>query len=198
MRKIIAITHVSVDGVMQGPGGPEEDTSNGFTQGGWVMPFMDGDGGKAINEIMAGEFDLLLGRHTYDIFASYWPHYDDNPIGKAFNKATKYVVTHRPDGLSWERSQQIGGDVVAELHRLKTSDGPELHIWGSSALLQTLIAAELIDEYRIWVFPVVLGKGKRLFENGVPPSGLMLVETGSTPMGVLMNTYRPAGPIPNV
>lgn len=198
MRKIIAITQVTLDGVMQSPGGPEEDPRNGFTHGGWAMRFLDQAASQVIDEIMAGEFDMLLGRRTYDIFAAYWPHQGDNTIAKAFNKATKYVVTHNPGGLGWERSQHIGGDVVDELHQLKASDGPELHIWGSSELLQTLIAAELVDEYRMWVFPVVLGKGKRLFENGVPPCDLSLIATQSTPKGVLLNTYRPVGPLPKV
>ncbi len=194
MRNIIAITQVTLDGVMQSPGGPEEDPSNGFTHGGWAMPFFD-DAGKTINDTIADEFGLLLGRRTYDNWASYWPHHGDNPIGKAFNRATKYVVTHRPGHLDWEHSQPIGGDIVAELRRLKASVGPGLHVWGSSELLQTLIAADLIDEHRLWVFPVVLGKGKRLFEPGVPPRGLALVGTRSTPKGVLLNTYRPAGPV---
>ena len=191
MRKLIAITQVTLDGVMQAPGGPEEDPSNGFTRGGWAMPFMDDDSGQAIGEIIAGEFDLLLGRRTYEIWASYWPHHGDNPIGKAFNQATKYVVTRTLAHLDWKKSQRIGDDVVDELRRLKASDGPPLHVWGSSELLQTLIAAELVDEHRLWVFPVVLGEGKRLFGIGVPPRGLTLVGTRSTPMGVLINTYRP-------
>lgn len=191
MRKIIAITHVSLDGVMQAPGGPEEDPSNGFTQGGWTVPFRDEAGGRAIGKIIAGEFDLLLGRRTYDIFAGHWPN-QTGPIANAFNKATKYVVTHRPEHLDWKTSVRIGDDVVDGIRRLKASDGPELHVWGSSQMLQTLIAAGLIDEHRLWVFPVVLGKGKRLFENGVPPRSFTLVETQSTPKGVLMNTYRPA------
>jgi len=195
MRKIIAITQVSLDGVMQAPGGPEEDPSNGFTHGGWAMPFMDESSGHVIGEIIAREFGLLLGRRTYDIWAGYWPHNGDNPIGQAFSKATKYVVTHRPDSLGWKHSEPIGGDVVQEIRRLKASSGPELHLWGSSNLLQTLIAADLIDEHRLWIFPVVLGQGKRLFGNGVPPRGLALVGTSSTPNGVLLNTYRPAGPV---
>lgn len=194
MRKIIAITQVTVDGVMQGPCGPEEDPSNGFTQGGWAMSYVDDAARNVIDEIMAGEFDMLLGRRTYDIFAKYWPH-QDNSIAKAFNKATKYVVTHRADELDWKASKRVGGDVVDELGRLKASAGPELHIWGSSQLLQTLNAANLVDEYRLWVFPVVLGKGKRLFENGVPPRGLSLVETASTPTGVVFNTYRSGGAV---
>ena len=196
MRNIIAITQVTLDGVMQSPGGPEEDPRNGFTHGGWAMPFVDDAGSQAIDEIIAGEFDMLLGRRTYEIFAAYWPNQgDDNPIAKAFNKATKYVVTRSLDHLDWETSLHIGGDVVGEVRRLKASDGPALHIWGSSELLQTLIAAELVDEYRIWVFPLVLGEGKRLFESGVPSRGLTLVETRSTPKGVLINTYRSAGPV---
>jgi dihydrofolate reductase len=195
MRKIIAITQVTLDGVMQAPGGPEEDPSNGFTHGGWAMPFVDDAARQVIDETITCEFDMLLGRRTYDIFAAYWPHQGDNPIAKAFNKATKYVVTHRPGQLGWKTSQPIGGDVVDEVRRLKASDGPALHVWGSSELLQTLIAAGLVDEHRLWVFPVVLGKGKRVFENGVPARALSMVSTRSTPSGVLVNTYRPAGPL---
>jgi dihydrofolate reductase len=160
------------------------------------MPFVDDAAHQVIDEIIAGEFDMLLGRRTYEIFAGYWPNQGDNPIAKAFNKATKYVVTRSLDRCDWEKSHRIDGDVVEEVRQLKTSDGPALHIWGSSQLLQTLIAADLVDEYRVWVFPLVLGEGKRLFENGVPPRGLTLVETRSTPRGVLVNTYHPAGPLP--
>ncbi len=194
MRKIIAITQVSLDGVMQGPGGREEDPSNGFTHGGWAMTFPDDAADQVLADTIAGEYDLLLGRRTYDIWASYWPHHGDNPIGKAFNRVTKYVVTHRT-GLDWERSQAIGGDVVQEIRRLKASAGPELHVWGSSNLLQQLIAADLIDEHRCWVFPVVLGKGKRLFENGVPPRAFTLVSSQHTSAGVFVNVFRPAGAV---
>jgi dihydrofolate reductase len=194
MRKIIAITQVTLDGVMQSPGGAEEDPRNGFTHGGWAMPLLDDALSQAIRETIAGEFDMLLGRRTYEIFAAYWPN-QGGPISKAFNKATKYVVTRSLDRFDWENSQHIGGDVLDEVRQLKASDGPALHIWGSSELLQTLIAAELIDEHHMWVFPLVLGEGKRLFENGVPPRGLALVETRSTPKGVLINTYRSAGPV---
>src|SRR5688572_13113705 len=196
MRKIIAITQVTLDGIMQAPGGPEEDPRGGFTQGGWAMPFLDEAGEKVLGEIMSGEFDLLLGRRTYEIFAAYWPYAGDNPIAKAFNKAKKYVVTHSLERFDWVNSQPIGGDAVDKIRRLKASDGLELHIWGSGELLQTLIAADLVDEFRIWVFPLVLGQGKRLFENGVPPRGLTLVESRRTPTGVLLSTYRPAGPLP--
>ncbi len=196
MRKIIAITHVTLDGIMQSPGGPEEDPRGGFTQGGWIMPYFDEVLDEALGEIISGEFDLLLGRRTYEIFAAYWPHSGDNAIAKAFNKAAKYVVTNSLDRFDWVNTHRMTGDAVDGIRRLKASDGPELHIWGSGELLQTLIAAELIDEYRVWVFPLVLGKGKRFFENGVPPGGLTLVESRCTPRGVLLNTYRPAGPLP--
>ncbi|MGH8019227.1 MAG: dihydrofolate reductase family protein [Opitutaceae bacterium] len=196
MRKIIAITQVTLDGIMQAPGGPEEDPRGGFTHGGWVAPFFDETLEEALGKIMSGEFDLLLGRRTYEIFAAYWPYAGDNPIANAFNKATKYVVTNSLDRFDWVNSQPIGGDAVDAIRRLKASDGPALHIWGSSELLQTLIAAELVDEFRVWLFPLILGNGKRLFENGVPPRGLALVESRSTSTGVLFNTYRPAGPLP--
>ncbi|MCA1819393.1 MAG: dihydrofolate reductase family protein [Halobacteriales archaeon] len=195
MRNIVAITQVSIDGVMQGPGGAEEDPSNGFTQGGWAMPFVDDALSQVIDETIAVEFDMLLGRRTYDIFAGYWPH-QDNAIGRAFGKATKYVVTHRSKGLDWKRSERIGGDVMEKIRHLKASTGPELHVWGSNLLLQALIAADLVDEYRMWVSPVVLGQGKRLFGGGVPPRSLTLVATQKTPSGVLVNTYRPAGLVP--
>jgi dihydrofolate reductase len=138
---------------------------------------------------------MLLGRRTYEIFAAYCPHQEGGAIAKAFNQATKYVATQTLDALDWEHARRLSGDVVEEVRRLKASDGPELHVWGSGELLQALIAADLVDEYRIWVFPVVLGEGKRLFGNGVPPRGLALVETRSTPSGVLASTYRPAGPL---
>lgn len=159
------------------------------------MPYMDDAGSEAIDEIFSSEFDLLLGRRTYEIFAGYWPNHAGNPIGEAFNKATKYVVTRRLNRLDWKTSHRIGDDVVSEVRELKASDGPALHVWGSGELLQTLIAAELVDEFRIWLFPLVLGEGKRLFENGVPPRALSLVATQRTPSGVLLNTYRPAGAV---
>ena len=196
MRKIIAITQITLDGVMQSPGAPDEDQRNGFTHGGWAMPFSDDTLNGAVEEIIASDFDLLLGRRTYDIFAGYWPDHGDDAIGKAFNKATKYVVTHRPDSLIWMHTQPIGGDVADEVRRLKASAGPDLHIWGSGELLQALIAAGLVDEYRLWVFPVLLGDGARLFEKGVPPAGLTLVATKHTSKGVLLNTYQPAGALP--
>jgi dihydrofolate reductase len=196
MRKIIAITQVTLDGIMQAPGGPDEDSSGGFSQGGWAMPFVDESVNETMDEIMSGRFDLLLGRRTYDIFAGYWPFAGENVIAKAFNRATKFVVTRTSDRLGWENSQPIRGDAADGVRRLKASDEPELHVWGSGALLQTLIAADLVDEFRIWVFPLILGQGKRLFEKGVPPRGLTLVKSYTVPSGVVLNTYRSTGTPP--
>ena len=195
MRKLIAINQLTLDGVMQAPGGPEEDPRSDFKLGGWVTPFF-GDEAlfQAIDKTIAGNFDMLLGRRTYEVFAGYWPK-QSNGIADAFNKATKYVITRSLDQLDWKKSFKIGGDAANEVRRLKGSEGPDLHIWGSWELLQALIAAELVDEYIMMVYPVVLGKGKRLFENGVPPCAFSLVATRSTPSGVLANTYRPAGPV---
>lgn len=193
MRKLIAITQLTLDGVMQGPGGPEEDPRNGFTQGGWAMRFGDEVLLKTLNETASGDYDLLLGRWTYDLFAGYWPKHIDNPVGAGFDKATKHVVTSRPGRLGWAPSLRVeGGGVLEGVRRLKASDGPELHIWGSHMLLQTLIAGGLVDEFRLWTAPVVLGQGKRLFEAGLPPCDLKLVDTARTPSGLLLNMYRPS------
>jgi dihydrofolate reductase len=197
LREIIALNHVTLDGVIQSGGGPQEDPSGGFTQGGWSIPFRSEDGAKAVLEVISRDFSLLLGRRTYEIWVAFWP-YADHPIASAFNKAEKYVVTKSLGSLDWANSHQLSGDVVDEIRRLKASEGPELHIWGSSELLQTLISAQLVDEFRVWIYPVVLGKGKRLFEEGVSAFGLTLVESRSTSKGVLINTYRPAGPLPNM
>jgi dihydrofolate reductase len=192
MRKLIAITQLSVDGVMQGPGGPEEDPTNGFNSGGWARPYVDAALSDVLQDTVGGEFDMLLGRRTYDIFAGYWPT-KGGSISNAYNKATKYVVTRATGHLGWKESRRIGGDVVEGVRQLKASDGPELHLWGSAELLKAMIGADLVDEYRMWISPVVLGKGKRLFESSVPPRALSLIATARTPSGVLVNTYRSAG-----
>lgn len=198
MRKIIAINHVTLDGIIQSGGGPEEDPTGGFTYGGWTVPFRSPDAGAAVGEIISGEFDLLLGRRTYEIWAAFWPFAGDHPIANAFNKAAKYVVTNSLDRFDWVNTHGLSGDAVEQIRRLKASDGPELHIWGSGQLLLSLIAAQLIDEFRVWVYPVVLGKGKRLFEAGVSPCAFTLVNSRSTSKGILLNTYRPSGPLPKV
>lgn len=191
MRKIISIHHLSLDGVMQGPGGPKEDHSQGFDRGGWIMKYEEPAIGRALTLLMKGKFDLLLGRRTYDIWAGYWPKHGDNFIGAAFNRCTKYVVTHRARKLAWINSECINGDVLKQLRQLKASRGPALHVWGSGQLMQTLLTAGLVDEIRLWVYPVVLGKGKRLFEEGLPMRGLKLVTSRNTPSGIILNTYRP-------
>lgn len=224
MRKIIAITQLSVDGVMQAPGGAEEDPSNGFTHGGWYMHYGDKESGKIVMATFAEEFELILGRRTYEIFAGYWPNHDDNPIGASLNKAKKYVATRSssvsdasnaatpPSPLSgtspvpgedlppslptWNNSRRVSG--VDEIKTLKDTEGPNFHIWGSSNLLQSLIAADLVDEHRLWIAPLILGKGKRLFENGGPAHALALVSSVSTPGGIVFNTYRRAGELPGV
>lgn len=196
--RLIAISQLTLDGVMQSPGGPGEDPRDGFTHGGWAMSFGDDALSQVIAETIADEFDMLLGRRTYEIFAAYWPRHGDGPIGTAFNKATKYVVTRTLDRFDWEHSRRIGGDVVNEVRKLKASDGPPLHVWGSGELLQTLMAAGLVDEHRLWIAPLLLGEGRRLFREGSPPRGLALVGTRTTPKGVLVTTYRPAGPPPPI
>jgi dihydrofolate reductase len=197
MRKIIAITHLSIDGVLQSPGGPEEDPQGGFTHGGWGMLFDDDLVPKVLRKLMAGKFDLLLGRRTYDIFAGYWPRHADNFIGEAFGKAVKYVVTRGAKPLPWQESVRIGGKAVEAIRKLKRTQGPDLHVWGSGNLLQTLIRARLVDEHRILVYPAVLGYGKRLFEPGTPPHRLKLVESKAGSGGVVINTYRQDGSIPS-
>jgi dihydrofolate reductase len=192
MRKLIAIIQLTLDGVMQGPGGPEEDATNGFNQGGWAMRFGDEVLVKTLNDTTSGTYDMLLGRWTYDLFASYWPKHLDTPVGVGFEKATKHVVTSRPEPLNWSPAQRLGGsDVLDGVRKLKSSEGPELHLWGSHKLLQALIAGGLVDEYRLWIAPVIVGRGKRLFEADLPPHDLKLIDTVRTPSGLLLNTYRP-------
>jgi dihydrofolate reductase len=195
MRKLIVNAQISLDGVMQGPGGPEEDPRDGFKLGGWAMPFGDEAIGKALNETATADHDLLFGRRTYDIFAGYWPKQGDNPITNGFNRATKFVITHRPESLDWPTSKAIGGDFVEGVRALKATDGRELQTWGSHEVLQSLMRAGLVDEYRLWIAPVVLGQGKRLFEAGVPAESLTLAKSAVSSRGVMLNTYRPAGAV---
>ncbi|MER8660039.1 dihydrofolate reductase family protein [Mesorhizobium sp. M1148] len=194
MRKIIAATFVSLDGVMQAPGGPEEDPVGGFEFGGWTFHYFDEVAGVAMEELFSKPFALLLGRRTYDIFAAYWP-YQKDAIGDVFNPATKYVATHRPDSLTWENTQWLGEDIVAALRRLKKEDGPDLLIQGSSELIQTLLANGLIDEIRLMIFPLLLGKGKRLFDGGAMPAAFKLVKSQATTTGVMMATYERGGEV---
>jgi dihydrofolate reductase len=196
MRRIVAAAFVSLDGVMQAPGGPDEDTDSGFKFGGWTFHYFDEAVGGVMDELFTRKFDLLLGRKTYDIFAAHWPRVGaDDPIGNLFNSVTKYVATRSNPTLEWVNSQSLGSDIVAKLRELKASDGPELLIQGSSDLIQTLIENELIDEYSLLIFPVLLGNGKRLFGNGTMPKALKLTEQRAFPNGVMLAKYVPAGEV---
>ncbi|HZT18623.1 MAG TPA: dihydrofolate reductase family protein [Dongiaceae bacterium] len=197
MRRIIVATFISLDGVMQAPGGPEEDPTGGFTLGGWTAPYFDEALGASLGEIFGRPFDLLLGRKTYDIFAAHWPHVTDpkDPIAGVFNRVTKYVASRSNPKLTWQNSRLLGKDTVASLKKLKGEDGSDLLVQGSSELLQTLWRNGLIDEFSVLVFPLVLGKGKRLFPDGAVPAGLKLVRAQSYPTGVIVATYRPDGAV---
>ncbi len=191
------MSFVSLDGVMQAPGGSEEDKAEGFKYGGWTFPYFDEESGKEMGKQISGELDLLLGRKTYDIFASYWPHQDpkDNPVAGPFNKARKYVVSHGSPELSWENSELISGDVVAKLKELKGQDGPVLQVHGSSKLIQTLLQNDLVDELWLKTFPVILGKGKRLFDDNAVPHTWELTYSNITPSGVIFANYKRAGEV---
>ena len=196
MRTIQAQTFVTLDGVMQAPGGPEEDTSGGFRHGGWSQPYWDDMMGGVMAEAMEQDYDLLLGRRTYDIFAAHWPNAgEDNPVTQKFNRATKYVVTSAPETLGWENSRPIVGDVAGGVAELKQEDGPPLSVQGSSRLLQTLLENGLVDDLFVWTFPVVLGGGKRLFGEGTVPLGLELTELKHSATGVTIANYRAAGAV---
>ena len=191
MRKLVVLTFVSLDGVMQAPGGPEEDTSGDFAYGGWTVPYFDESLGNVMDEQMGQPFDLLLGRKTYDIFAAYWPHH--NAEGAALNKATKYVVSHEARQLEWGPSQLITGDVVAEIQKLKSQDGSMLQVHGSSILIQTLLKNDLIDELWLKIFPVTLGAGKRLFGDSTIPAAFTVGESKTTSTGVIVASFKRAG-----
>jgi len=194
MRKLIVLTFMTLDGVMQAPGGPEEDTSGGFKFGGWSVGYFDDVVGQAMAEQMGHPFDLLLGRRTFDIFATFWPKVTDE-TGRGINSATKYVVSHRPVNLDWKTTVLITGDVVDKIKKLKAEDGPELQVHGSGDLIQTLLKSDLVDELWLKTFPVVLGKGKRLFARGTIPAGFTLVRSTTSPSGVVIGTYARAGEV---
>jgi len=193
MRKIRIIEHISLDGVIQAPGGPDEDPDGDFGYGGWIVPHCDPAAGKLIVEAHGSSFDLLLGRRTYDIWSGYWPKISGNPFADSFNAATKYVATHRPESLTWGPAKDLGTDIVETLCRIKASDGPGLIVWGSSALTPVLLEHGLVDDVVLLVYPVLLGTGKRFFAPNTPARQFALVETIAAASGVLMNTYRYAG-----
>lgn len=193
MRKIITITYITLDGVMQAPGGPEEDTSNDFHYGGWQFgEGWDEIADKEINRLMNTPFELLLGRRTYDIFASYWPYHEEIEfVAKPFNSTKKYVVSHNSSELSWNNSTLItGNDVVGEIKKLKKLEGPDLVVWGSGNLIQTLLKHNLIDQMIIWTYPITIGSGKKLFAEGTQPEKLKPVDIKITTTGLVIGTYE--------
>lgn len=195
MRKLIVSTFLTLDGVMQAPGGPGEDEDGGFAHGGWSVNHWDERMGEVQAEAMAGPFDLLLGRRTYDVFAAHWPRVPDEEGGREINAATKYVASRGRPTLQWAKSVLIDGDVAAAVAALKQQDGPELQVHGSGNLIQTLLRHQLVDEFRLWTFPVVLGAGKRLFADGTVPGGLTLTDSTVSTTGVVIGRYVPAGEI---
>lgn len=206
MRKIVVGAFVSLDGVMQAPGGPEEDPTGGFAHGGWTTPFWDDTVGAAMGKTFSEPLDLLLGRRTYDIFAAHWPYVQQDvkasdfdalnvDIARMFNAMTKYVATHRPETLGWQNSQALGSDVVARLRALKKEDGPVLLTQGSSELVHTLFEHDLVDELRLLVYPVVLGRGKRLFNERASAAAFKLTSSVVSPSGVVIASYERAGEV---
>jgi dihydrofolate reductase len=195
MRKLVVSTFLTLDGVMQAPGGPGEDDSGGFTHGGWSVRYWDEHMGQVMGAAMSTPFDLVLGRRTYDIFAAYWPHAPEEAGAKPLNDATKYVASRSRPTLEWAGSVLIEGDAAEGVAALKEGDGPELQVHGSGNLVQTLLRHHLVDEFRLWVFPVVLGSGKRLFADGTVPTGLSLVDSTVSTTGVVIGTYEPAGEV---
>ena len=195
MRELVVNTFLTLDGVMQAPGGPEEDPTDGFEQGGWSVNYWDERMGEVMDEQM-GEFAIVVGRKTYDIFAAHWPHAPAEEGGEQMNGATKYVASRSALDLEWENSIQIEGDVAEGIEALKREDGPELQVHGSWNLIQTLLSHGLVDRFNLWVFPVVVGSGKRLFAEGTVPAGLRLTKSEVSSTGVVIGTYEPAGDIP--
>ena len=193
MRKLIVLTFVTLDGVMQAPGGPTEDTSGGFKYGGWTVPYSDEFFGKVMGEQMKQPFSLLLGRVTFEIFASYWPQHASEWPG--INEATKYVVSNTLTKHDWKNSTFINGNVVEEVKKLKIQDGPDLQVYGSSKLIQTLLQHDLVDELWLKTFPITIGSGKRLFAEGTIPAAFKLTDSKVSPTGVIFANYRRTGEV---
>jgi dihydrofolate reductase len=195
MRKLIVHEHISLDGVIQAPGGPEEDTSGGFAHGGWIAPFSDAVLGTALRKQMNMPFDLLLGRKTFDIWAPYWPQHGD--IWPGVNIATKYVASNTMISSDWQPSVFLSGDIPEKVAQIKQQPGPNLHVWGSGHLLQTLIQHDLVDVFWLMIYPITLGPGKRLFAEGAIPLAFKVTESNVTPNGVMIVNYERAGAIPS-
>jgi dihydrofolate reductase len=195
MRKIIVLSFISIDGVMQAPGGPTEDTSGNFAYGGWTVPYFDDAAGAIMGKQMSQPFDLLLGRKTYDIFAAYWPKQQDSEIGDVFGKSIKYVASHTLTNPDWKETVVLNGDVAARIKELKQQDGPDLQVHGSGNLIQTLLKHDLVDELWLKIFPITLGAGKRLFAEGTVPAAFSLTDSEVTPKGVIIANYKRAGEV---
>lgn len=188
---------MTLDGVIQAPGGPGEDTSGGFEYGGWTVPYFDDFSGQVMDEQTGHPFDLLLGRKTYDIFAGYWPHQDESttPFARKFNKARKYVASRSPIELDWNNSMLLQEDIVEEIKKLKAQDGPELQVYGSGDFIQTLLKNDLVDELWLKIFPITLGTGKRLFAEGTIPAAFELTDSKVSPSGVMIANFKRAGEV---
>ena len=195
MRKLMVTTFLTLDGVIQGPGGPGEDESGGFTLGGWSVNYWDERMAEVMTQTMSVPFDLLLGRRTYEIFSAYWPNAPEEAGSKPLNDATKFVASRGRPALDWKESVLVAGDAAEGVAKLKETDGAELQVHGSGNLIQTLMAHDLVDLYRLWLFPVVIGSGKRLFADGTIPAGLRLVDSTVSTTGVVIGTYEPAGDV---
>jgi dihydrofolate reductase len=194
MRRIIMNEHLSIDGVIQSPGGREEDTSGSFDLGGWTARYADDISGESIREAIQEPYDLLLGRFTYKIWDAYWP-FQKGPIADKFNVINKYVATRTLKETTWENSVLLSGDTIEQVKALKASDGPALHVWGSGNFIQSLLRHGLIDQMNIWLYPVVLGKGKRLFLDGAVPGNFKLTKHAVSTMGVIIATYEADGEV---
>src|SRR5688572_6990283 len=193
MRKLIVLEFITLDGVMQAPGGPKEDTSGGFEYGGWTVPYFDDVTGQVMAEQMKMPFELLLGRTTYEIFASYWPSHGDDWQG--VNTTKKYVASHQDMKLAWQNSFLLEGDAAEAIRKLKAEDGPDLHVYGSGNLAQTLMKHDLVDAFWLKIFPLTLGKGKRLFVEGTNPAAFKLAASKVSPSGVIAANYERAGEV---
>lgn len=196
MRKLSVQTFVTLDGVMQAPGGPEEDTEGGFALGGWSVTYWDDQMNQRMGELTTEPFSMVLGRKTYDVMAAHWPLMGEEDGAPIFNEATKYVASRGTPSMDWQNSELIPGDAVEGLAALKQQDGPELRVSGSADLIQSLLKAGIVDEFQLWIFPVVIGSGKKLWGDGTVPTALQLVDSRVSSTGVIMTTYVPAGDIP--
>jgi dihydrofolate reductase len=195
MRKIIVLSFITLDGVMQAPGAPEEDTSGDFKYGGWTVPYADEYTGKVMSEQLSHPYDLLLGRKTYDIFSAYWPQHNEGVVGVGINKATKFVASAKGFESHWEKTVIFKENVIDEIKKLKQSDGPELQVHGSGNFIQTLLKNDLVDELWLKIFPITLGPGKRLFEGGAIPAAFTLEHCSHSPSGVMIANFKRSGEI---